>query len=592
MAAKDRPLADAIARATAAIDRSLILFGLPKFRASRRRARRWSSRRRRGVRRSLVRTGRLADVAPAASCDRPRPRSRRRTRSPHGARRYRRRIRTGPSFRFMQKPSAFTATRLARRISSIDFEPASSGAACGAAYRSEPAAAFGRTEMSWWSSATPEARRALIAASLGWMLDAMDILIYSLVLNDVRREFGIDDRTSGILLALPLATSAFGRHDLRLDGGPHRTYPRADGFDPLVFGLYRGVRPVPDRLSARSLPRASWLRLRRRMGDWRRARRRNVAGRASRQGARLHAERVGSRVCRRGAGHGYRVPRWGWRAVFFAGVLPALVTIWIRAIGRGTQDLGASRGRRPIVFHLAALTRGELGRFTWLVAAMNAATMFAWWGLFTWIPSYLGRPVERRRSRPVDPADVDVDHPDAGWACGSATSPSALSPTRSAAARLYRVSADGCCRSCPSTARRASPRRSWSLGPLVAFFGTGYFSGFGAVSAELFPTSIRATAQGLTYNLGRGISALAPFIVGVACSVARAWASAFSITSTAFLVAALLWIWIPETKGTGAIVKRTRCCVPSARRDSPHPVVSSSRCIRRMTTPSITGIRR
>ena len=40
------------------------------------------------------------------------------------------------------------------------------------------------------------------------------------------------------------------------------------------------------------------------------------------------------------------------------------------------------------------------------------------------------------------------------------------------------------------------------LGPLVAFFGTGYFSGFGAVTAEIFPTRIRATAQGLTYNLG------------------------------------------------------------------------------------------
>jgi MFS family permease len=87
-----------------------------------------------------------------------------------------------------------------------------------------------------------------------------------------------------------------------------------------------------------------------------------------------------------------------------------------------------------------------------------------------------------------------------------------------------------------------------ALGPLVAFFGTGYFSGFGAVSAELFPTSIRATAQGITYNLGRGISALAPFIVG-SLAASRGLGAAFSITSTAFLVAALLWIWIPETKG-------------------------------------------
>ena len=45
------------------------------------------------------------------------------------------------------------------------------------------------------------------------------------------------------------------------------------------------------------------------------------------------------------------------------------------------------------------------------------------------------------------------------------------------------------------------------LGPFVAFFATGYFSGFGAVTAEIYPTAIRATAQGFTYNIGRARSA-------------------------------------------------------------------------------------
>ena len=48
------------------------------------------------------------------------------------------------------------------------------------------------------------------------------------------------------------------------------------------------------------------------------------------------------------------------------------------------------------------------------------------------------------------------------------------------------------------------------LGPFVAFAATGYFSGFGAVTAEVYPTSIRATAQGFTYNIGRLASAAAP----------------------------------------------------------------------------------
>ena len=59
------------------------------------------------------------------------------------------------------------------------------------------------------------------------------------------------------------------------------------------------------------------------------------------------------------------------------------------------------------------------------------------------------------------------------------------------------------------------------LGPFVAFFATGYFSGFGAVTAEIYPTDIRATAQGFTYNLGRIASAAAPFTVGTLGADAR-----------------------------------------------------------------------
>jgi MFS family permease len=86
------------------------------------------------------------------------------------------------------------------------------------------------------------------------------------------------------------------------------------------------------------------------------------------------------------------------------------------------------------------------------------------------------------------------------------------------------------------------------LGPFVAFFATGYFSGFGAVTAEIFPTSIRATAQGFTYNIGRIGSAVAPYAVGTLAQ-SHGFRVALSITSAAFLLAALMWLWIPETKG-------------------------------------------
>jgi MFS family permease len=86
------------------------------------------------------------------------------------------------------------------------------------------------------------------------------------------------------------------------------------------------------------------------------------------------------------------------------------------------------------------------------------------------------------------------------------------------------------------------------LGPLVAFFGTGFFSGYAAIASELFPGEIRAAAMGLSYNLGRGLSAVAPFAVG-AIATRFGFLPGFFLLAGAFLAAALLALLLPETRG-------------------------------------------
>jgi MFS family permease len=241
------------------------------------------------------------------------------------------------------------------------------------------------------------------------------------------------------------------------------------------------------------------------------------------------------------------LPRWGWRAVFFAGILPALATVWIRRSVVEPRIWRESRREGSHRVTLAALARGELGRLTWLVAAMNAATMFAWWGLFTWIPSYLGRPVEQGGAGlSILRTSTWIILMQAGMWLGYVTY--GFVADSIGRKRTYIVYLLVAAVLVPIYGATRNPTVLLALGPFVAFFGTGYFSGFGAVSAELFPTSIRATAQGMTYNLGRGLSALAPFVVG-SLAASYGLGAAFSITSTAFLVAAVFWIWIPETKG-------------------------------------------
>ncbi|MGH9314907.1 MAG: MFS transporter [Vicinamibacterales bacterium] len=400
--------------------------------------------------------------------------------------------------------------------------------------------------MSWWSTAPRDAKRALIAAALGWMLDAMDILIYSLVLNDVRREFGIDDRTSGILIALPLATSAFGgvffgwmadkvgRTSALMASilwysvctaacGLSQTVVQLGVFRALLGFGFGGEWAIGAALVAETWP---------------------AEHRGKALGFMQSAWAVGYAAA--ALLNAIVLPRWGWRAVFFAGILPALATVWIR---RSVAEPSIWRESRMAADRvtLGVLTRGELGRVTWLVAAMNAATMFAWWGLFTWIPSYLGRPVsDGGAGLSILRTSTWIILMQTGMWLGYVTYgfvADAIGRKRTYVAYLLTAAV-----LVPIYGATREPAALLVLGPVVAFFGTGYFSGFGAVSAELFPTAIRATAQGLTYNLGRGISALAPFIVG-SLAASRGLGVAFSITSTAFLLAAVLWIWIPETKG-------------------------------------------
>jgi len=242
------------------------------------------------------------------------------------------------------------------------------------------------------------------------------------------------------------------------------------------------------------------------------------------------------------------LPRYGWRAVFFVGVLPALFTLWIRQYVREPDLWQRARAQAPhAATGLRSLLRRDLLFLTIAITLMNAATMFAWWGLNLWIPAYLSLPLQQGGiglSTVVMSAFV-VAMQVGMWfgyvTFGFVSDRFGRKPTyvvyliaASALVLLY------------SLVR--APAALLALGPLVAFFGTGYFSGFGAITAEIYPTRIRATAQGFTYNIGRLASAVAPFAVG-AIAQERGFGVAFMMTAGAFLIAASFWSIIPETRG-------------------------------------------
>jgi MFS family permease len=402
--------------------------------------------------------------------------------------------------------------------------------------------------VNWWFQATPAARRALIAAALGWMLDAMDVLLYSFVLDHVRVAFDIDDRTSGLLIALPLGASAVGgvlfgwladrigrTRALMASILVYSVATAACGLaqSPLQLAMFRlvvGLGMGGEWATGAALVAETWP----------------AEHRGKAMGLMQSAWAVGYAAA---AGLNAAVlPVLGWRGVFFAGVIPALVVLWIRR-SVAESPLWLAERAAPVRRRgeLRAVLTGPDSRLTWLVAAMNAATMFAWWGLFTWIPSYLGRPhSEGGAGLSILGTSTWVALMQVGMWCGYVTF--GYVSDNVGRRRTYVTYLLVAAALVPVYAATTDARVLLALGPLLAFFGTGYFSGFGTVTAELFPTSVRATAQGLTYNIGRGVSAVAPFTVG-ALATTYGLGAAFLITSAGFLLAAGLWIWIPETRG-------------------------------------------
>jgi MFS family permease len=186
-------------------------------------------------------------------------------------------------------------------------------------------------------------------------------------------------------------------------------------------------------------------------------------------------------------------------------------------------------------------------RITIFVTLMNAFCLFAWWGFNSWIPAYLSLPVTSGGAGFTAGAmNGLVFINQIGMWFGYVTFGFISDATgRKRAYVAYLILASLFVWAYTSTTS------GWMLillGPLTSFFATGFFSGFGAVTAELYSTNVRATAQGFTYNLGRVASAAAPWLVG-GFAKTHGFPAAITLAAVAYLFAAMCWAFIPETRG-------------------------------------------
>jgi len=397
----------------------------------------------------------------------------------------------------------------------------------------------------WPAHVTAPERRSLVAGGLGWMLDAMDVMLYSMVLAHLITAFGMDKQTAGLLNSLTLLASALG--GLLFGFVADRVgRTRALMASILVYSLASGACGLSQNIVQLGIFRCILgLGM---GGEWT-------------TGAALIAETWPAE--HRGKALGLMqsfwalgemiaaavtlaiLPNFGWRAVFFAGVLPALLVFWIRR-GVPESELWLARGAQHRG-SLRLLWRRDIRGKGIIATAMNMCGMFGYWGLFTWIPGYLQLPESQGgRGLGIVASMVWVFFMGPGkWLGYTLFGFFADTIGRRKSYVIYLLAAAALVPVFGSVKMLA-----WLLvlGPFVGFFGTGFFSGFSAIASELFPTEIRATAMGLSYNLGRGVAAFAPAIVG-AVATRYSFFAAFLLLAGAFALAAVLALALPETKG-------------------------------------------
>jgi MFS family permease len=86
------------------------------------------------------------------------------------------------------------------------------------------------------------------------------------------------------------------------------------------------------------------------------------------------------------------------------------------------------------------------------------------------------------------------------------------------------------------------------LGFPLGFFQSGIISGMGATFAELFPTRVRGTGQGFSYNTGRGIGSFVPAIVGYV-GATRLGPAIGICAACSYSVVLIATAFLPETQG-------------------------------------------
>ena len=243
----------------------------------------------------------------------------------------------------------------------------------------------------WWQGVTRRQWYALGAGQIGYALDAFDVMLYAFAIPTIMKEWDLSRGAAGFMISVTLFFSSIGgiAFGVVADRFGRKWAMMAT---VLLFSACSGLSGLAQNLTQLALARAVLgLGM---GGEWT-------------AGALLIAETWPDH--HRGKAIGFMqsgwaigyigaaiaaatvLPAYGWRVLFFLGISPALFTLWLRARLEEPEIWVTHRRAQPMRVreNIIQLFRRDLLRFTLSATLVSALVMFAYWGVFTWIPDYL-----------------------------------------------------------------------------------------------------------------------------------------------------------------------------------------------------------
>ncbi|MFD7920848.1 MFS transporter [Streptomyces sp. NPDC059740] len=388
------------------------------------------------------------------------------------------------------------------------------------------------------------ARKAVLASAAGYGLEGFDLLILSFALSAVATGLHLSTAQAGSLTTVTLVGCVvgglvFGMLADRLGR------VRVLSWSIVVFAVFTGLTAL-----SQNLPEIAASRFVAGMG---------IGGEFG-IGMALAAEAFPARKRARGTSYvglgwqagvlaaalvsGPVIGAWGWRALFALGVVPALAAfLFRRTMAEPAAFTEARRAPRPATAPLRTLVATPAARRASIgVLVLTSVQNFGYYGLMTWLPSYLSQQFGYSLTRSGAWTAVTVLGMAAGiLAFGHLADRIGRRPT-------FWIFQAGSVVAVLAYASLTSPAALLVGGAVMGAFVNGMTGGYGALIAELYPTHARATAQNVLFNLGRGVGGLAPLVVAL---VAGSWGfqRAIALLAVIYVLDMAAMLLIPERKG-------------------------------------------